>query len=294
MAPVSLTMPLSPLGQRVVTALVLVSAIAGALFLLPMLGWGCALLIIVAMGAYEWAKLAGLPKSGSLLLVLTVIAIGAALLFAPASGFARGWPERLVIVVCGTATIFWLIAVPFLLASNRRGTNRAVQAVVAVIVLIGAWVALVELKAHSPWLVLGAMATVWIADTAAYFAGRRFGRHKLAPSISPGKSWEGVIGGVAGVAAYALLVAPFATEAGYDGPTGVVATIAFVAFAKGIAGMSVAGDLFESMLKRHAGVKDSGTLLPGHGGVLDRIDALLAAAPPMALAATWFLAKGTG
>ena len=286
-------MPLSPLGQRVVTALVLVSAIAIALFALPARGWGCVLLLIVAAGAHEWARLARLGEAGSWLLVATVIGIGAGLLFVDSAGFAQGWPTRVVLAVCGVAALFWLVVAPFMLASNRPGGSRAVRFVIAVIVLIGAWVALVELKAHSPWLVLAAMATVWIADTAAYFAGRRFGKHKLAPSISPGKSWEGVFGGLAAVGVYALLIARFAGESGYTGPAGAGAVLLFVVFAMLIAAISVAGDLFESMLKRHAGVKDSGSLLPGHGGVLDRIDAMLAAMPAMALAATWFLAKGS-
>ena len=146
--------------------------------------------------------------------------------------------------------------------------------------LIAAWVAVVELQARSPWLVLAAMAIVWIADIAAYFAGRAFGRRKLAPSISPGKTWEGVYGALVAVALYALALVPFARRAGY-----ARRRLARSRSAPGwcsrcvLAALSVVGDLFESLLKRQAGVKDSGTLLPGHGGVLDRIDALLAAMP---------------
>jgi phosphatidate cytidylyltransferase len=162
-------------------------------------------------------------------------------------------------------------------------------ALAGIVALSGVWVALVELQARSPWLVLAAMAIVWIADTAAYFAGRAFGRRKLAPLVSPGKTWEGVFGALAAVAVYAAAIAPFAHSAGYQGRGDAVALIAWIALALALALMSVLGDLYESWLKRQAGVKDSGTLLPGHGGILDRVDALLAAMPPAALAAHRFL-----
>ena len=158
-------------------------------------------------------------------------------------------------------------------------------AVAGWIVLIGAWVAIVQLQARSPWLVLAAMAIVWIADTAAYFAGRAFGRRKLAPQISPGKTWEGVYGGLAAVALYALALVPLAASGGFAGTVSPLAVIAWVGCALALAALSVVGDLCESLLKRQAGVKDSGRLLPGHGGILDRVDALLAAMPAAALLA---------
>jgi phosphatidate cytidylyltransferase len=117
----------------------------------------------------------------------------------------------------------------------------------------------------------------------AYFAGRRFGKRKLAPSISPGKTWEGVYGALVAVAVYALVLLAFAEGAGYSVPIFPSGAIVWVALVLALAGVSIVGDLFESQLKRHHGVKDSGKLLPGHGGVLDRIDALLAALPPAAL-----------
>jgi phosphatidate cytidylyltransferase len=159
------------------------------------------------------------------------------------------------------------------------------------VALLGAWLALVELQARSPWLVLAASAIVWIADTAAYFFGRAFGQRKLAPEISPGKTWEGVYGGLAVVAVYALCLLPFARDAGYLPDIGAPAVLAWLGIALVAAAVSVLGDLYESLLKRHAGVKDSGTLLPGHGGVLDRVDGLVAAVPLAALAAQLFLVK---
>jgi phosphatidate cytidylyltransferase len=128
----------------------------------------------------------------------------------------------------------------------------------------------VAFRERSPWLLLGVMALVWIADTAAYFAGRRFGRRKLAPGISPGKSWEGVAG--AGIALVLYASAISAAIVGLRIPGALILAAALLYF-------SILGDLFESWMKRLAGVKDSGTILPGHGGILDRIDALTAALP---------------
>ena len=133
------------------------------------------------------------------------------------------------------------------------------------------------------------MAIVWIADTAAYFAGRRFGRHKLAPQISPGKTWEGAYGAMFAVVAYALLLLPLASSAQSAPAVDAASVTLWVLFAIALTALSIVGDLHESLLKRRAGVKDSGALLPGHGGVLDRTDALLAAMPPVALAASAFL-----
>ena len=130
------------------------------------------------------------------------------------------------------------------------------------------------------------MAVVWIADTAAYFAGRAFGRHKLAPSISPGKTWEGVYGALLATAVYAVFLLRFAPD---RMALSAAAVAAWIAGLLALTALSIVGDLFESMLKRQRGVKDSGKLLPGHGGVLDRIDALLAAMPAAALIAQYAL-----
>ena len=160
------------------------------------------------------------------------------------------------------------------------------------IVLVGAWVALVELQARSPWLVLAAMAIVWIADTAAYFSGRAFGRRKLAPLVSPGQDVGRRVRRVdrrGAVRARARAL----RGGGRVPPAGVGASSSPRGWPSSslLASVSVIGDLFESLLKRHAGVKDSGALLPGHGGILDRTDALLAAMPIAALAAQAFLAR---
>jgi phosphatidate cytidylyltransferase len=274
----------SALATRVATGIVLVAAVLGALFVLPTPGWGVLVLLIVVAGANEWAKLIGLRAAGRMLFVAVTLLAGAALLWiALHDGFAR-----VVAVACGIATLFWIvIGIPSVLG-RRQPASTVARAISGWIVLLGAFVAIVALQARSPSIALAAMAIVWIADTAAYFVGRRFGRNKLAPRISPGKTREGAYGGVAGVVVYALLLLPLATRAGYTAPLDAGAIAAWIAFSIALAALSIVGDLYESLLKRSAGVKDSGALLPGHGGVLDRIDALLAAMPPIALAALAF------
>ncbi len=276
------------LARRILTAVVLIALVLAALFLLAPRAFGAALLLVVLIAAHEWARLSGLAGGRWLLFVGATLLFGIILLFGPFE-FERGFPSTVVTSICGAATLFWLFAAPPWVVLRWAPRSRIVLAVVGWIVLTGTWLALVELQSRSPWLVLAAMAIVWVADTAAYFGGRAFGRHKLAPEVSPGKTWEGVYCGIAAVGLYALVLAPFAHTAGYRGAVSAASVVLWVAFAAALAAISVVGDLFESLLKRHAGVKDSGRLLPGHGGVLDRTDALLAAMPPAALAALFFL-----
>jgi phosphatidate cytidylyltransferase len=279
------------LKTRILTALVLVPLVLAALFLLPPRGFGIAMLAVTFLAAREWSRLAGFAAWNAWIFAAFILLAGATLLFLPASGFGRGWPDAIVFAVCGASALFWLVVAPFWVGLRWPTSSARAMLAVGWIVLVGAWMALVELQARSPWLVLAAMATVWIADTAAYFSGRAFGRRKLAPQISPGKTWEGVYGALAAVAVYALCLVPLARGAGFVAAVGAAAVAAWLGFALLLAAISVIGDLFESLQKRHAGVKDSGNLLPGHGGVLDRIDALLAAMPLAAVAAQWFLLK---
>jgi len=277
------------LATRILTAVVLVPLVLAALFMLPAWGWGAVTLAVIVIAAAEWADLAGYRGPTWWVFVGGTLLIGVNLLLSPLCAFAAGWPNGIVLAVCGLATLFWLlVAVPWL-AIRWRPDSPLLLAVAGWIVLIGAWVAIVQMQAHSPWLVLAAMAIVWIADTAAYFAGRAFGRRKLAPEVSPGKTWEGVYGGLAAVAIYALALVPLAAEGGFPGAVSPIAVIVWIGLALALAALSVVGDLCESLLKRQAGVKDSGRLLPGHGGILDRIDALLAAMPAAALLALAYL-----
>lgn len=278
------------LSTRIATALVLIPLVLAALFGLPPAGWALVALAAVAAAAIEWARLAGCDTRQSAAFGAVTVACGAVCIVAPAAGFGtRGWPAVVLVALCAPALAFWLLVAPRWLRANARPASRLAVCAVGLVVLIGAWAAVVQLQARSPWLVLAALAVVWIADTAAYFAGRALGRHKLAPAISPGKTWEGVGGGLVAVAIYALVLAPLAPRAGYPGDVSAAAAVAWVALALGLTVLSVEGDLVESLLKRHAGVKDSGRLLPGHGGVLDRIDALLSSMPAAALLAQGFL-----
>jgi phosphatidate cytidylyltransferase len=279
------------LKTRVLTAVVLIPLVLAALFGLDARGWGAVTLMVVVIAASEWAMLAGYRQQAWLLFVAGTFLIGFALLVMPASGFSaeEGWPEAIVLFVCGAATLFWLLVVPPWLYFRWRVESKLALAVIGWLVLIGTWVALVQVQARSPGLLLALMAIVWVADTAAYFVGRRFGRRKLAPSISPGKTWEGVYGALFAVGAYALAMLPFAASGGYARALTIGAVVAWVVLIVLLATLSIAGDLFESMLKRQRGVKDSGNVLPGHGGVLDRIDALTAAMPAAALVAHYLL-----
>jgi phosphatidate cytidylyltransferase len=276
---------------RILTALVLVPLTIAALFLLPPREWGALTLMIVALASREWAALAGYRKRTGLLLIAGTMLVGSCMLFTRWGGFESegGWPKVLVVGTCGAATLFWVAIAPAWLYFGWRIESKIVLTVVGWLALIATWVAVVQIQARSPALLLALMAVVWVADTAAYFAGRRFGKRKLAPSISPGKTWEGVYGALIAVAVYALALLPLAERAGYSEPLLPAVVVAWVALVLALAGVSIVGDLFESQLKRQRGVKDSGKLLPGHGGILDRIDALMAALPPAALIAHYLI-----
>lgn len=279
------------LGTRILTAAVLIPAVLAALFLLPPFAWGCVTLAVIALASMEWGRLIGLSQPARNVLLAAVVVIGVALLNAPSAQFSRGWPAPMVFAVCGVASLFWIFAATPWVVRRWPTQAKLPMSAVGLVVLLGAWIAIVQMQARSPWLVLAAMAIVWIADTAAYFAGRAFGRRKLAPLVSPGKSWEGVYGAWIAVAIYAAVLVPFASDAGFRFEVTPVAMGLWIAFVVALASVSVVGDLFESLLKRHAGVKDSGALLPGHGGILDRTDALLAAMPIAAVAAEYCLRR---
>lgn len=276
------------LKTRVLTALVLVPAVLAALFLLGPMAWALVLLAVVGWAAHEWARLATFPPPLHAAFVVATVGLALALLLYPHRGVAHAYAKGVLVLACA----FWIVAAPLWVASRWSTRSRVPMALLGVVVLVATWVSLVEMRAHSPWLVLAAMAVVWIADTAAYFSGRAFGRRKLAPQVSPGKTWEGVYGAWVAVALYALALVPLATAASFRPAVNAMTIALFVLFALLLACVSVVGDLFESLMKRQAGVKDSGAALPGHGGILDRIDALLAAMPVAAVAAQHFLGTG--
>jgi len=272
------------LKTRILTAVVLVPLVLAAMFGLGTRGWALVTLAIVAVAAGEWARLADFGPLGSSVYVAGTLAIGAGLLLAGGSfSVEQGWPETLVTVLCGAATLFWLVVAPLWLRSGWRVESRPGLALLGWLLLIATWVAVVQVHARGPGLLLALMAIVWVADTAAYFTGRRFGRHKLAPSISPGKTWEGVFGAMLAVSVYALALLVFVPHEDVAHVATPGTAVAWIALVVLLAALSIVGDLFESQMKRQRGVKDSGRILPGHGGVLDRIDALIAAMPGAAL-----------
>lgn len=263
------------LAARLGTAAVLIGGLLAALFLLPPAGLWLVAAAIAGLGAQEWAKLCGV---GGALAWSYALVVAAAVVAASAAGLQGP------VVSVGAA--FWLAGAPLWLWLGVRREQRTLLAGAGLLVLVPAGVAMV---AMSPLELVLALALTWIADTAAYFSGRAFGRHKLAPAVSPGKTWEGVYGALAGTLAYAVLCA-FAVPQLRDAIGGGLAWVAYLVAAAALCGFSILGDLFESALKRQAGAKDSGTLLPGHGGVLDRIDSATAILP--LAAGLWALIGG--
>ena len=274
---------------RVLTALAILPVVLGMLFLASPAVWALFALLIALVACWEWSRMCELSPGAQSLYLLASGAIGGfAWLLSMAlvpGNFAAAALTAFIL-----AAVFWLALAPLWLAKRAR-PSPSTRAAAGWLVAWPFWFALVVLREASPWLVLAIAALVWVADIAAYFAGKRFGKHKLAPAISPGKTWEGVAGGMVGVIVYGIVLAwvahrwqtpisPFFTPGG-----GIPAIVAML----GLAAVSIVGDLFESWMKRGVGMKDSSNLLPGHGGMLDRIDALTSTLPLAAFAV--FLAQ---
>nr|WP_236074977.1 phosphatidate cytidylyltransferase [Teredinibacter purpureus] len=265
------------LKQRFITAVALVVPFLAVLFIGTWLHFAILAGVVVSLAAWEWAALAGLKSPITRTVYTAVVAF---------VGLFIGWylqsPDQLqhLKALLVTTAVWWAVA---LLWVQGYPSSAVIWGAVPVRLLMGgfvlvpAWLALLFLRAEpaGSWLVLMVVATVAAADIGAYFTGRAFGRTKLAKNVSPGKSWEGVAGGLV----FVLVLGVIANLTIFGGNwTSLVAILLPTAF------VSVLGDLVESMVKRHQGVKDSGTLLPGHGGFMDRIDGLVAAAPIFALA----------
>jgi phosphatidate cytidylyltransferase len=275
------------LKQRVITALVLLAVLLPALF--APVAWPFAVLTLLMIGAagWEWARLNGVAGRSA-------VALGVALAGACVLALLNGWGAAAPHFAWWMATLVWVLGGVWALRAGPVGwpvLSKVLRCTLGLVALWTAWLALANAKSTGVNAILSIFCLVWAADIAAYFGGRTFGRRKLAPSISPGKSWEGVWSGMAGTlvlaAAWLAVDRSFAVDSmsvysmlrdrlGY---VGLVAATVF------LAAMSVVGDLVESLAKRSAGAKDSSQLLPGHGGVLDRIDALLPVFP-VALALT--------
>lgn len=266
----------SELLRRVGTAAVLVPALLAAVFMLETPALALVLGVLVLLAGMEWPRLAGWSRPAAGYLIAALLLAGMLLVGGPLA--ATGVPLALAALAIG----WWLLAL-VLIVRFERGADSApgglAAGAVGLLVLLPTWSSLLLLHrhpAHGPFLLLGLFIIVWTADTGAYFAGRRWGRRRLAARVSPGKTQEGCYGALA-------LVVGLTAGMALVGGLSPGRTVAITALAAVTVIFSIIGDLFESLMKRQRNLKDSGSLLPGHGGVLDRIDSLTAAAPVYAL-----------
>ena len=279
------------LKQRIITAIVMLAILLPALFWPSPVPFAVVSLLLIAAGGWEWGKLNGLDQNGSIALAGVCLVLCAAAWYAGL--LARPLPWLWAIVGA-----FWVLAGGWLIRAGVPGWPRipkAVRLTGGVAVLWAAWLAVAQARTMGVNFLLSVLVLVWVADIFAYFAGRAFGlkftKRKLAPAISPGKSWEGVWGGMAGVLVLAVAWT-LADHAWFASVPSLYSRLAeqgwwlLVIAALFMAAMSVVGDLVESLIKRSAGAKDSSNLLPGHGGVLDRVDALLPTLPLAMMLAT--------
>lgn len=261
------------LKQRLLTVAVVLPLFLGLLFLAPNPVWGILIAAPIAAGAFEWARLAGFSPVGRTVYVSFVtVSCGFLLVLSLQLPQAR-FDTLALYPLCFAATVFWALFVPTSLRFHWKLGHSAANAAFGWLILVPTWLAAMAMQ-REPLLLFLTLGAVWIADTAAYFAGRRFGKHKLAPRISPGKTAEGLAGAYIAVSIYAVIALRI-----YQPDAGWPAYMALLVFGFVLTSLSVMGDLFESWFKRRAGAKDSGDLLPGHGGVLDRIDSVTATIP---------------
>ena len=269
------------LKQRVITALVLAPLMICGIFFLPLFEFGIFVGLIAVVAAWEWADLAGFKKQPSR--GFYAISVGVAIVISQ----QLLWQDphyNVYALVAGGA--WWLLALAFVLSYPNSATlwnSLSVRSVLGFLVLVPMWVGLVYLKeqAHSHWLIVYVMLLIWGADTGAYITGKLWGKSKLAPNVSPGKSWAGFYGGLATSILVAVVFAYLWNAYIETIHQNDLLKLLIIAVVTTLA--SVLGDLTESMFKRQRGIKDSSKLLPGHGGVLDRIDSMTAAVPVFAL-----------
>jgi phosphatidate cytidylyltransferase len=250
------------LRERVITALLLAPLVLLVIFWVPHAVTMVALALLVIGAAWEWSAFPRFTQYSARALYVAVVA--ACIVATWWFGVQRDEIDRLIHI----ALLWWVFALIWVAIAPAR-VNRTTAAGAGLLVLVPAWLALSRLHALGPELLLFLILLVVTADVGAYFAGRSFGRNKLAPRVSPGKTWEGVLGGFVAAAVMAAIgVWWFKVDAPRFAALCIIVVVA-----------SIIGDLTESLFKRHAGLKDSGTLLPGHGGLLDRVDSITAAAP---------------
>jgi phosphatidate cytidylyltransferase len=268
------------LKTRVITALALMALLLPSLFYLSQAAWAFVVAGFIGIAAWEWGALLGKSSLGRVMLGVVTALICAAISQIDPNAIGAGdtnMPYRpWVFWAYGISAIFWCLVMPLWL-KYKWSLSGVGGILVGAVVLLPTWLAMVQLRALGPGVLLGIFAVVWVADIAAYFSGKAFGKHKLAPSISPGKTWEGAIGAAIGVVVYGVVMRQFFALELMSLPVWVAALLAITV-------VSIIGDLYESLLKRKAGIKDSSNILPGHGGVLDRVDSLTSTLPVVALA----------
>lgn len=267
------------LKERVITALILLPIVLWCVFGGVTGAFPVFAAVLVLIAAYEWTALMRLSSFGQRFGFIAVVALG--LVYFQQQGFNVNTGLLMII-----ASLAWLVALGWVMrypTQVEQWDSRLRMGIIGLLLLLPTWAGMVALHAQSPWWLMYLLLLVWGADTGAYFSGRRYGRVKLAPQVSPAKTREGLYGGliltsviIAGVTFYLSLEAQRA--------------VLFVSISLLTVLASVLGDLFESMAKRRAGIKDSGSIFPGHGGALDRIDSITAAAP--VFMAGWWLAGG--
>jgi phosphatidate cytidylyltransferase len=267
------------LSTRILTSVILLAAFGSALILFERAQFALLVAGLIALGAFEWGRLAHFARRPAIAYAtLMVLAFG-----------AMQWLLGLIedrhtalMAIFGGAGLLWLGVLPAWLRAGVSQEHRRLLPIAGFAILLPAGLAMIEMPRS---ILLLALGLVWVSDSTAYFAGRALGRHKLAPTISPGKTWEGVAGAALATAAYAIICAVLVPQLA-ERVRGTV-WLVYLAGAEVLLLAGILGDLFESALKRQASVKDSGSLLPGHGGVLDRIDSAIAVLPIAALLLHW-------
>jgi phosphatidate cytidylyltransferase len=263
------------LRTRLITALVLLLTLGVALFCAPAWLWALLVMAVGLVASWEWAGLAQFSGVSRAFYVFTTAALAALL-----CAFMQPNAQATLMVLFAASAAFWLLLAPLWLVRQWRVERASRLALCGWVLIIPTGFALIQLRTLGPWVLLCVLTVIFLSDSAAYFAGRVFGRHKLAPAISPGKTWEGVVGALLAVSVYAAwLMVGLPQHNSVLMRAAQVSGWAFLPWVLLIVVLGIEGDLFESWIKRCAGAKDSGHLLPGHGGVLDRIDALTAALP---------------
>ncbi len=277
------------LGQRIVTAVALLALLVPALAAQASAPFLALTLVLITAGGWEWGRLNGFGFGAS-------VAGGILLALACIAAWALGWTTQTPAAVWWMAGVVWIVGGALALRAGPAAwpsLPAGLRAVLGGVALWAAWLALASARAMGLGFILSVLCVVWMADIAAYAGGRAFGRHKLAPSISPGKSWEGVASGLLGVMLLAAAWLAWQAAADGRGPSlfsdlrDHLGWLLGALVLAGLTGMSVVGDLVESLAKRAVGAKDSSRLLPGHGGVLDRVDALLPTLPLAMAVSQW-------